>query len=566
MDPTSFETAPGRYHHWKLAVDGEIATLTMAVDDSHPHRPGYELKLNSYDLAVDIELADAIQRLRFEYPDVRCVVFDAELDRVFCSGANIYMLGKSTHSFKVNFCKFTNETRLYLEDASATSGLASLCACKGTTAGGGYELALACDEIMLVDDGSSAVSFPETPLLAVLPGTGGLTRLVDKRKVRRDRADVFCTTAEGIKGKRAKDWGLVDHLVSRTKWDAAVIERAKALAAKQSVRRGPAVQLPELAPKITHDAIRYRYVDLVFDREHRIGELVVRAPEREAVVDLTSPETWSLQAFRELDDALLRLRFDLPEIGVVTVRTVGDPAIVVQHDELLARATTGFAREVRLLQRRVLKRFDNTARSFYAVADRPDSCFAGSLLELALGADRFYMLIDKDAQIGVALSVANTGFMTTATGLSRLEARFYGEPGRVQEVLKRGAEPARADTEKHKKFLAEHPAGALARPVVVIPSEQAEQLGLATIAADDIDFEDELRIAIEERASLSPDALTGMEASLRFVGPETLETKIFGRLSAWQNWIFTRANSTGQHGALTLYGQPERPQFQWKRT
>jgi len=544
MDRTSFETHPGRYKHWRLTTAGDIATLVMAVDDEHPHRPGYELKLNSYDLSVDIELADAIQRVRFEHPEVKCLVITAELDRVFCSGANIYMLGQSTHSFKVNFCKFTNETRLYLEDASANSGLASLAACKGTTAGGGYELALACDETMLVDDGSSAVSFPETPLLAVLPGTGGLTRLVDKRKVRRDRADVFCTTAEGIKGKRAKDWGLVDHLVSRSKWDETVAERAKALAGKQQVARGPAFALAALEPKITADKIAYRYVELAIDSAARTGALLVRGPESVEDPDKLAgagTEPWALRAFRELDDALLRLRFDCPDIGMVTVRTAGSQANVRGCDEALAASASGFAREVRLLQRRVLKRYDNTARSFYAVADREDACFAGVLLELALGADRFYMLIDGDEKIGVATSVANSGFMTTATGMSRLDARFYAEPGRAQRVLARGSEG-------------------------LIPSEEAEQLGIATIAADDIDFEDELRIAIEERASLSPDALTGMEASLRCVGPETLETKIFGRLSAWQNWIFTRANSTGQHGALTLYGQPERPQFQWKRT
>ena len=541
MDPTQFETHPSRYRHWRLSTAGEVATLVMAVDADHPHRPGYELKLNSYDLSVDIELADAIQRLRFEHPEVKALVITAELDRVFCSGANIYMLGLSGHSFKVSFCKFTNETRLYLEDASANSGLASLCACKGTTAGGGYELALACDETMLVDDGSSAVSFPETPLLAVLPGTGGLTRLVDKRRIRRDRADVFCTTAEGIKGKRAKDWGLVDHVVSRTKWDEAVAARATALAAAQTVVRGPAIELPALAPKITDKAFTYRYVELAIDRAARTAALVVKGPDAAPPADLTSPELWALRAFRELDDALLRLRFDLAEIGVVTVRTVGDPQLVLAHDAALAAATTGFAREVRLLQRRVLKRFDNTTRSFYAVADRADSCFAGVLLELALGADRFYMLLDSAEAIGVQTSVANQGFLTTSTGLSRLDARFYGDPARAQQVLARGAEGP-------------------------IASEEAEQLGIATIAADDIDFEDELRIAIEERASLSPDALTGMEQSLRFVGPETLETKIFGRLSAWQNWIFTRANSTGEHGALTLYGQPERPQFQWNRT
>ncbi len=541
MDPTTFETHPSRYRHWKLTTAGDTATLVMDVDGDHPHRPGYELKLNSYDLSVDIELADAIQRVRFEHPEVKALVVTADLDRVFCSGANIYMLGLSTHSFKVNFCKFTNETRLYLEDASASSGLASLAACKGTTAGGGYELALACDETMLVDDGNSAVSFPETPLLAVLPGTGGLTRLVDKRKVRRDRADVFCTTAEGIKGKRAKDWGLVDHVVSRSKWDEVVAQRAKALAEKQTVSRGPAVQLPELAPKVTDRAFTYRHVELSFDRATRTAALVVKGPEAAPPADLTSPELWSLRAFRELDDALLRLRFDLADIGVVTVRTVGDAKLVIAHDEALARATTGFAREVRLLQRRVLKRFDNTARSFYAVADRKDACFAGVLLELALGADRFYMRIDQAEEICVQTSVANQGFFTMSSGLSRLEARFYGDPAAVAKVLARGSEEP-------------------------VPSEEAEQLGIATIAADDIDFEDELRIAIEERASLSPDALTGMEQSLRFVGPETLETKIFGRLSAWQNWIFTRANSTGEHGALTLYGRPERPQFQWKRT
>ncbi len=539
---TDFETHPSRYKHWKLSFDGDTAKLVMAVDDEHPHKPGYELKLNSYDLSVDIELADAIQRVRFEHPEVKALVVTAELDRVFCSGANIYMLGLSTHSFKVNFCKFTNETRLYLEDASANSGLGSLCACKGTTAGGGYELALACDETLLVDDGNSAVSFPETPLLAVLPGTGGLTRLVDKRRVRRDRADVFCTTAEGIKGKRAKDWGLVDDVVSRTKWDETVLARAKALATKQKVTRGPAIELPALGSKITDKAFTYRYVELAIDAGARTANLTVKAPES-ASADLASADTWSLRAFRELDDALLRLRFDLPDIGMVTVRTSGDSANVLAHDEALAKAaeTNGLAREIRLLQRRVLKRYDNTARSFYAVADRPDSCFAGVLLELALGADRFYMLMDGDEKISVALGVANNGFFTMSTGLSRLDARFYGDAAAAQKILARGTEGA-------------------------IGSEEAEKLGIATIAADDIDFEDELRIAVEERASLSPDALTGMEQSLRFVGPETLETKIFGRLSAWQNWIFTRANSTGEHGALTLYGQPERPQFQWKRT
>jgi benzoyl-CoA-dihydrodiol lyase len=533
-DPIAFETHPSRYHHWSLKFDGEIATLVMAVDADHPHRPGYELKLNSYDLSVDIELADAIQRIRFEHPEVRTVVVTADLDRVFCSGANIYMLGMSTHSFKVNFCKYTNETRLYLEDASADSGLRFLAACRGTTAGGGYELALACDEILLVDDGSSAVSFPETPLLAVLPGTGGLTRLVDKRKVRRDRADVFCTVAEGIKGKRAKDWNLVDAVVPRSKWDAVVAERAKALAKQVAdVPHGPAVALPSVTP--------YQYVDLKVDAAARVADLTISAPAGPPPADLHTAELWSLRAFRELDHALLRLRFDLPEVGVVRIRTRGDAAHVLAHDEAVAKATSGFAREVRLLQRRALKRLDNTARSLFAVADAPDSCFAGSLLEIALAADRFYMLIDGDEKIAVHTGAANAGPFPMGSGLTRLAARFYGTPADTAKVLTRGADGP-------------------------IPSEEAEQLGLATIAADDIDFADELRIAVEERASLSPDALTGMEASLRWVGPETLETKIFGRLSAWQNWIFTRPNSTGPNGALTLYGRPERPTFHWTRT
>jgi benzoyl-CoA-dihydrodiol lyase len=542
--PTRFETHPSRYKHWKLTTSGDVATLVMAVDADHPHRPGYELKLNSYDLSVDIELADAIQRLRFEHPEVKALVVTADLDRVFCSGANIYMLGASSHSFKVNFCKFTNETRLYLEDASASSGLASLCACKGTTAGGGYELALACDEIMLVDDGNSAVSFPETPLLAVLPGTGGLTRLVDKRRVRRDRADVFCTTAEGIKGKRAKEWGLVDHVVARSAWDTKVAERAKALAANQTHARGPAFTLGPLEPKITDARIAYQHVELGIDRSARTANLLVRGPSGpEDIEKLAASQTepWALRAFRELDDALLRLRFDLPDTGMVTVRTEGEPGHIADCDRQLHESRSGFAREVRLLQRRVLRRFDNTARSFFAVADAPSSCFEGVLLELALGADRFYMLADSDEQVAVRVSVANHGFMTMSNGLSRLAARFYGDTERPRQICEAGEQGP-------------------------LTSEDALSLGIATIAADDIDFADELRIAIEERASLSPDALTGMEASLRMVGPETLETKIFGRLSAWQNWIFTRANSTGEHGALTLYGQPERPQFQWKRT
>jgi benzoyl-CoA-dihydrodiol lyase len=545
MEPICFETHPGRYRHWKLHCEGPVARLTMAIDSEHPLRPGYELKLNSYDLAVDIELADAVQRLRFEHPEVRTVVVTADLDRVFCSGANIYMLGQSTHGFKVNFCKFTNETRLYMEDASQHSGLRFLAACRGTTAGGGYELALACDEIMLVDDGSSAVSFPETPLLAVLPGTGGLTRLVDKRKVRRDRADVFCTLAEGIKGRRALEWGLVDAVVPRSRFDQAVSERARALAAQVTAVPRPAVALGPLEPTVEADRIVYRHVELALDRAARTATLTVRAPAAAppptaAAMLAEGSELWALRAFRELDDALLRLRFNEPEIGVVLLRTSGEPAHVVAADRALAeQAADPFCREVRLLQARVLRRLDNTARSFFAVADRDSNCFAGCLFELALAADRFYALDDEDEEVAVQLSAANAGALPAANGLSRLAIHYHGRPEAVAEVLRQ--------------------TGPLAAGV-------ADEIGLVTVLADEIDFADELRIAIEERASLSPDALTGMEQSLRFVGPETLETKIFGRLSAWQNWIFTRANATGERGALTLYGKPERPSFHWMRT
>jgi benzoyl-CoA-dihydrodiol lyase len=546
-EPVEFETHPRQYHHWKLEIEGAIARLTMAVDPAHPLRPGYELKLNSYDLSVDIELADAVERLRFEHPEVRAVVVTADIDKVFCSGANIYMLGASTHSFKVNFCKFTNETRLNLEEASRESGLRFLAACKGTTAGGGYELALACDEILLVDDGASAVSLPETPLLGVLPGTGGLTRLVDKRKVRRDRADVFCTVAEGIKGKRAVDWGLVDGLLPRSKFDAGVRERAAGLAAEvAAVPRGPAVELAPLAPEVDGDTRRYRHVELAIDRRARTATLTVRAPAEPppataAAMAAQGSDLWALRAFRELRDALYQLRFNAPEVGTVLIHTRGNPAHVIAADRAVAEhAGDGFVREVRLLQARTLKAIDLTARSFFAVADA-GSCFAGSLLELALAADRFYMLEDDAGEVAVHMSPANGGALPTASGLSRLQLRWLARPEMADKALGRGAESP-------------------------VPTGEAEGLGIATIVADEIDFEDELRIAVEERASLSPDALTGMEASLRFAGPETLETKIFGRLSAWQNWIFTRENATGERGALTLYGKPERPSYSWART
>jgi benzoyl-CoA-dihydrodiol lyase len=550
-DPVRFETHPRRYHHWRLEIDADeprLARLSMAVDPAHPLRPGYELKLNSYDLAVDLELHDAIERIRFEHPEVRAVVVTANLDRVFCSGANIYMLGASTHSFKVNFCKFTNETRMAIEDASRSSGLRFLAACKGTTAGGGYELALACDDIVLVDDGSSAVSFPETPLLAVLPGTGGLTRLVDKRKVRRDRADVFCTVAEGVKGKRAVEWGLVDALLPKSRFDAGVRERALGLADQVAgVPHGPAVELAPLEPSYEASRIRYRHVTLEQDRAARTATLTVAAPDAAppttaAAMAAEGADLWALRAFRELRDAIWQLRFNEPDIGTVLLRTRGNPAHVIAADRALAACAreSGFCREVLLLQARALRALDVTARTFFAVIDR-DSCAAGSLLEIALAADRVYMLDDDAGEVAVHISPASAGALPTWTGLSRLAVRWLSDPARVDAVLARGAEGP-------------------------IPTAEADDAGIATIVADEIDFEDELRIAVEERASLSPDALTGMEASLRCAGPESMETKIFGRLSAWQNWIFTRPNATGERGALTLYGKPERPAFQWTRT
>jgi len=547
MDPVRFETHPTRYKHWKLEVEGDRARLVMQVDPEFPMKPGYELKLNSYDLSVDIELADATQRIRFEHPAVRVVTITAELDKCFCSGANIYMLGMSTHSFKVNFCKFTNETRLFIEDASKNSGLRFLAACNGATAGGGYELALACDDIVLVDDGNSTVSFPETPLLAVLPGTGGLTRLVDKRNVRRDRADVFCTLAEGMKGKRSVEWGLIDATFPKSKFAEGIKTRADKLAEEVAdVVRGPAVELLPLNPTIEETRYQYKYVTLDLDREARTAQLTVAAPSEAPPSDADAmvaegSDLWSLRCFRELHDALLNLRFNEPEVGMVTVRTTGNADYVLAADKaLLANQDNGFLREVKLLQARVLRCYDLTARSFFAVAQE-GSCFAGILFELAMGADRFYMLEDDDEKVGVWTSDANAGAYLTSNGLSRMRLHFFHTPEMIDKALARGTEG-------------------------MIPSSEADTFGLPTIVADDIDFEDELRIAIEERASLSPDALTGMEASLRFPGPETMETKIFARLSAWQNWIFTRPNATGGQGALTLYGRPERPSFDWKRT
>jgi benzoyl-CoA-dihydrodiol lyase len=539
--PVRFETHPSRYVHWKLQIEAPVARLLMDIQEDRPLRPGYPLKTNSYDLGVDIELCDAIQRLRFEHPEVRVLVVSSAKDRIFCSGANIYMLGSSTHSFKVNFCKYTNETRLSLEDASQHSGLKSIAAVNGACAGGGYELALACDEILLVDDASSAVSLPEVPLLAVLPGTGGLTRVVDKRKVRRDLADVFASLGEGVKGKRAVQWGLADEAIPLSRFATRVPERAKALAEKAPARGGPGVALAPLEGKYRDDGVEHRYVSLTIDAAARVAELSVRAPEADepasaAAMRARGSELWSLRAFRELDDVLLDLRFNHPEIGVVVLKTRGDAAKLLAADAALwANREDWFASEVLHNLKRVLKRLDLTARSLLAVIDE-GSCFAGSLLELAFAADRSYMLATGGGPT-LAFSALNGGALPMSNGLSRFATRFLGDPTRAVP-----------------------PAGE------AFDAEAALDAGYVTFAPDDIDWEDEVRLALEERASISPDALTGMEANLRFAGPETMETKIFGRLSAWQNWIFQRPNAVGEKGALTLYGKPERAKFNWSRT
>jgi benzoyl-CoA-dihydrodiol lyase len=537
--PVRFETHPSRYVHWKLEVEAPVARLVMDVQEDRPLRPGYPLKTNSYDLGVDIELADAVERLRFEHPEVRALVISSAKDRIFCSGANIYMLGSSTHSFKVNFCKYTNETRLALEDASLHSGLKSLAAVNGACAGGGYELALACDEILLVDDASSAVSLPEVSLLAVLPGTGGLTRVVDKRRVRRDLADVFSSLGEGVKGKRAVQWRLVDETVPLSRFAARAGERARALAASSPARRGPGVKLEPLTASYQENRTEYKYVTLEVNPDTRVAHLTMRGPEAgepTTAEGLRSrgSDLWALRAFRELDDALLDLRFNRPEVGTVVLLTRGDRGRVLAADRaLLESQSDWFAGEVLHHMKRVLKRLDLTARSLFALVDE-SSCFAGSLFELSLAADRSYML-SAEGGPAIALGALNQGSLPMANGLSRLRTRFLDGPPDV----------------------------ALEEP---LPADAALASGLVTFAPDEIDWDDEVRLAIEERASLSPDALTGMEANLRFAGPETMETKIYGRLSAWQNWIFQRPNAVGERGALTVYGKPERPRFGWTRT
>lgn len=538
----SFETSPEQYRHWKLEIDGDLAFLTLDVQEDAPLKPEYKLKLNSYDLGVDIELADAVQRLRFEHPQVKVVVLRSGKANIFCAGANIFMLGTSGHSFKVNFCKYTNETRLAMEDASEFSGQHYIAACNGTTAGGGYELALACDEIILVEDGNSAVSLPETPLLAVLPGTGGLTRLVDKRKVRRDRADVFCTLAEGIKGQRAVEWGLVDLVIPRSKFEETVLQEARNRAATETKPKGTGILLTPLSPEISENEIRYRHTKLSIDRSQRVATLVVHGPEGQQPDSLeeihkAGSDFWPLRAFREIDHAILHLRFHESEIGVLLLKTQGDIEAVRRVDELMSKhCNEWFVNEILHLMKRTLKRLDLTARTIFALIE-PGSCFAGSLLELALAADRSYMLDLPEAH--VALSSLNRNVFPMSNGLTRLETRFFAEPERAFRILSHTAP---------------------------INAQEAEIAGLVTFSLDELDYEDDVRLAIEERVSLSPDALTGMEASLRFAGPETMETKIFGRLSAWQNWIFTRPNAVGEKGALSLYGKPQRPSFDWKRT
>ena len=540
----NFQTSPDRYKHWKLQISGRVATLSMDVQEDETLAEGYKLKLNSYDLGVDIELADAVQRLRFEHPEVRVVVVTSLKPRIFCAGANIYMLGTSSHAFKVNFCKFTNETRCAIEDDSHNSSRRYIAALNGTASGGGYELAIACDEIYLVDDGNSAVSLPEVPLLGVLPGTGGLTRLVDKRKVRRDRADVFSTLAEGLKGKRAKEWGLIDDHFPTSKFQESVDARVQEiLSASASDVSG--IRLNPLQVENSAERRDYKYVKVKLNREARYADLTVLGPEAKLP---TAPDEiqklgdtyWPLQAYRELDDALLHLRVNESMVGLVCLRTIGNANDLLALDETLAaNRDHWFTREILLHMARVLRRLDLTAKSFFTLVE-PGSCFAGNLLELLLASDRSYMLNNsEEAKVAVCVSELNAGALPMSNGLTRLQSRFLADPKKVDEVL------------AHRGPLA---------------TEDAEAAGLITFAPDDLDWEDEIRVAIEERTSLSPDALTGMEASLRFAGPETTDTKIFGRLTAWQNWIFQRPNAVGPEGALTNYGKPTQSQFDFKRT
>ncbi len=541
--PVVFQTHPDRYTHVKLSVDGPVARIALDVQEEQGMRPDdYTLKLNSYDIGVDIELADAVQRLRFEHPEVACVIVTSAIEGVFCSGANIFMLGTSAHAFKVNFCKYTNETRLSIEDASEHSDQRYIAALNGVASGGGYELPLACEEIYLVDDRRSAVALPEVPFLGVLPGTGGLTRVVDKRKVRRDRADIFSTLAEGIKGKRAVKWGLVDGVFPLSRFDDAISARAAEIAGGgHPDRKG--ITLSPIEADVDDDGNRtYEHVTLTFGPVDRVATLTVKAPT--SVVDLPGTPSelgeawWPLKAMRELDDALLHLRFNHLGTDLVLIKTEGDAANIRATDaQLLAHADDWYVREVTLHMKRTLKRLDLTAKTLFALIEE-GSCFVGSMFELAIAADRQYMFEEDGVTVG--LTGLNFGPLPMSNGLTRLQTRFLGAP--------------------------EHPATLKEHTGEDLEADEAMDLGLVTDAFDDIDWEDEIRLVVEERASMSPDALTGMEANLRFAGPETMETKIFGRLTAWQNWIFQRPNAVGPKGALTLYGRPETAEYDFDRT
>jgi len=544
----SFATHPSRYRHWTLNVEGDVARLKLDIDEDGGLKPGYKLKLNSYDLGVDIELHDALNRIRFEHPAVKVVVFESAKERIWCSGANIYMLGLSTHAWKVNFCKFTNETRNGLEDSSRNEGLKSVAAVTGACAGGGYELALACDRIVMVDDRSSTVSLPEVPLLGVLPGTGGLTRVTDKRKVRRDLADIFCTTSEGVRADRARDWKLIDDHAKPQAFGALVDREVAALRA-QSTRKGPAqgVELTPLQAKIDDQGYHYGLVDVQVDRAARVATVTVKAP---AAAIAATPDAivaagvnwWPLQFARELDDAILNLRTNELEIGTWVLKTRGDANLVMLADATLEKHKDHWlVRETLGLLRRALARLDVTSRSLIALVDE-GSCFAGTFYELALACDRIYMLDlpdAPDAAPALRLNVANFGRYPEVNGLTRLQTRFCEDAATIAQLQGLQDSPLRAD--------------------------QALGLGLVTLTPDDIDWDDEIRLMLEERASLSPDALTGMEASLRFPGRETMETRVFGRLSAWQNWIFIRPNAVGDEGALKLFGSGKKAKFDWKR-
>jgi len=540
----TFDTHPDRYRHWRLTFEAPIAWLALDVAEDGGLVPGYKLKLNSYDLGVDIELHDALQRIRFEHPEIRCVVITSGKERMFCAGANIYMLSTSSHAWKVNFCKFTNETRNGIEDASRHSGLKFVAAVNGACAGGGYELALACDEIVMIDDRSTTVSLPEVPLLGVLPGTGGLTRLVDKRKVRRDLADLFCTTAEGVRAERAKAWKLIDHSAPPQRFHDKIVERASALAAASDrPADGKGVVLPPLARRIDDAGYHYDFVEVALGPTDRVATITVSAPAVDqptylAGIMKAGAAWWPLAMARELDDAILMLRTNNLASGTLVLKTAGDPQRILACDAaMLAHGDNWFVRETLGMLRRTLARLDVSSRSIFAVIDR-QSCFAGTLFELALAADRSYML-EAEGGPTIALSGMNFGPLTMVNGLTRLAARFNDEG----DVLDRLA----------------------ANRGATLDAKAAFDLGLVTVTPDELDWEDEIRLAVEERASLSPDALTGMEASLRFAGVETVETKIFGRLSAWQNWIFNRPNAVGERGALKLFGSGSKAQFNWER-